>query len=80
MPPRILHIVENGIEKKRCSRCKQYLPLDNYIYKKDRWDKLSNECNRCRLIRNRRRYNKEFDIEEEDVEDEQEEKEKKEAK
>lgn len=57
MPPRILHIFENGIEKKRCSKCKQYLSLDNYIYKKDRYDKLANECNKCRKIRNKRRYN-----------------------
>lgn len=64
MPPRIPHIVENGTEKKRCSKCKQYLPLDNYIYKKDRYDKLSNECNRCRRIRNKRRYNPDYDYEE----------------
>lgn len=63
MPPRIPHIFENGVEKKRCSRCKNYLPLDNFIRKEDRWDKLTNECNRCRLIRNRRRYKPDWTIE-----------------
>lgn len=64
MPPRIPHIIENGIEKKRCSKCKQYLPLDNYIYKKDRWDKLHNECLKCATTRNKRRYNPNYNYEE----------------
>jgi hypothetical protein len=62
MSKRIEHIFEDGIEKKRCSRCKQYLPLDHYLYKTDRWDKLSNECIRCISIRNKRRANPEFNI------------------
>ncbi len=62
MPPRIEHIFEDGIEKKRCSRCRQYLSLENFIYKSDRWDKKSNECNRCRLIRNKRRSNPDYQI------------------
>lgn len=62
MPKRIEHIFEDGIEKKRCSRCKQYLPLDHYLYKSDRWDKLTNECHRCRLLRNKRRSNPEYNI------------------
>ena len=56
MPPRIEHIFENEIEKKRCSSCKQYLSLDNFVYKESRWDKLHNECNICCFIRNKRRY------------------------
>ena len=67
MPKRIEHIFEDGIEKKRCSRCKQYLPLDHYLYKSDRWDRLSNECIRCISIRNKRRANPEFNMPE-DVE------------
>ena len=67
MSKRIQHIFEDGIEKKRCSRCKQYLPLDHYLYKSDRWDKLSNECIRCISIRNKRRANQEFNLPE-DVE------------
>lgn len=60
MPPRIPHIFENGIEKKRCSRCKNYLPVSEFIYKKDRWDRLNNECNKCKTIRNKRRYNPDY--------------------
>lgn len=62
MPPRVPHIFENGIEKKRCSKCRRYLPLSDYIYKKDRVDRLNNECNECRLIRNKRRYRPEWNI------------------
>lgn len=62
MPPRIEHIFEDEIEKKRCSRCRQYLPLDNFIYKEDRWDKLHNECIKCATIRNKRRSNPDYDI------------------
>lgn len=62
MPPRIEHIFEDGTEKKRCSKCRQYLPLDNFIYKEDRWDKLHNECIKCATIRNRRRVNPDYDI------------------
>lgn len=66
MPPRIPHIIIDGIEKKRCSKCKQYLPLNKYIYKKDRWDKLHNECKKCMTVRNKRRYNPEYELEEEE--------------
>lgn len=62
MPPRIQHIFEDGIEKKRCSKCKQYLELDNFIYKLDRWDKKHNECNKCRLIRNKKRFDPDYEI------------------
>ena len=62
MPPRIEHIFENGIEKKRCSNCKQYLDLDNFVYKEDRWDNLHNECNICCFIRNKRRYKPEYNM------------------
>lgn len=64
MPPRIPHIIEDGIEKKRCSHCKNYLPLNEFIYKKDRWDRLNNECNKCKTTRNKRRYNPDYIYEE----------------
>ena len=57
MPPRIPHIFEDGVEKKRCSKCKNYLPTSEYIRKEDRWDKLHNECKACMKKRNKRRYN-----------------------
>lgn len=62
MPSRIEHIFEDNIEKKRCSRCKVYLPLENFIRKDDRWDGLHNECIKCATIRNRRRANPDYDI------------------
>ena len=40
MKKRIPHIIEDGIEKKRCSACKEYKPLSEYNRKRDRWDGL----------------------------------------
>lgn len=68
MPPRIPHIIVDGVEKKRCSKCKQYLPLNQYIYKKDRWDKLHNECDKCKTTRNKRRYKPDYVLEVEEEE------------
>lgn len=68
MPAKIPHMIDDeGIEKKRCSRCKEYLTLDNYITKKDRYDGLANECNACRCIRNKRRANPLYELKEEDL-------------
>lgn len=61
MGKKIPHIIdENGQEKKLCSRCKQYKTLDEYNYKSDRWDNLSNECFICLSTRNKRRHNANF--------------------
>ena len=62
MKKRIPHIIEDGIEKKLCSKCKEYKQLDEYNRKRDRWDHLSNECIRCLSIRNKRRCDPEFDF------------------
>ena len=62
MKKRIPHIIEDGIEKKRCSACKEYKELSEFNRKKDRWDHLSNECIRCLSIRNKRRCDPEFDF------------------
>ena len=62
MKKRIPHIIEDGIEKKLCSKCKEYKPLDEYNRKRDRWDNLSNECIRCLSIRNKRRCDPEFNF------------------
>ena len=62
MKKRIPHIIEDGIEKKLCSRCKEYKALDEYNKKRDRWDHLSNECIRCLSIRNKRRCDPEFNF------------------
>ena len=63
---RISHIVEDGVEKKRCSCCHEYKPLDNYKPKKDRWDGLHNECIVCQKTRNKRRANPEYVYEEDE--------------
>lgn len=57
---RINHIFENGIEKKKCSRCREYKELGEFNVKNDRWDKLSNECFRCLSTRNKRRHDPDF--------------------
>ena len=62
MKKRIPHIIEDGIEKKRCSACKEYKELSEFNRKKDRYDRLSNECIRCLSIRNKRRCDPEFDF------------------
>ena len=62
MKKRIPHIIEDGIEKKRCSACKEYKELSEFNRKKDRYDRLSNECIRCLSIRNKRRCDPEFNF------------------
>ena len=58
---RIPHIIDDdGVEKKLCSNCKQYKSLDEYNYKADRYDRLSNECIRCLSERNKRRHDNNF--------------------
>ena len=47
MTPRVLHIIEDGIEKKRCCSCQIYRSLDNYNNSSQTWDKLRPECKVC---------------------------------
>ena len=61
----IPHIFEGTIEKKLCSHCKEYKELGEYYEKKDRWDKLSNECVYCASLRNKRRQDPTFTFPEE---------------
>ena len=56
MAPRIQHIIEGGVEKKRCSSCQTYRSLDNYNSSKQSWDKLRPECKVC--LGDRRSKNK----------------------
>ena len=65
MKKRIPHIIEDGIEKKRCSACKEYKELSEFNRKKDRYDRLSNECFRCLSMRNKRRHDPDFHFPEE---------------
>jgi hypothetical protein len=51
---KINHICKEGIELKRCSRCKKYLPLDNFCKNNRYWDNLNNLCKECES--RRRKY------------------------
>jgi len=44
---KINHTIEKGIELKRCSRCKEYLPLENFCKNISYWDNLNNLCTKC---------------------------------
>ena len=57
MTPRVLHIIEDGIEQKRCCNCETYRSLDNYNNCKTTWDKLRPECKVC--LSTKRSENKE---------------------
>lgn len=47
MTPRIEHITENGIEKKRCGKCQSFKSLDTYNASSSSWDKLRSTCKDC---------------------------------
>ena len=57
MSRRVLHITEEGIEKKRCCKCQTYRSLDTYNYSKQTWDNLRPECKVC--LTEKRIHNKE---------------------
>lgn len=56
MVPRIQHITEDNIEKKRCGKCQIYKPISTYNYSKQSWDKLRHTCKEC--LENERKENK----------------------
>ena len=45
---RIYHKIEEGVEKKRCCKCKRWLPLSCFSRNKVKWDGLQERCNECR--------------------------------
>ena len=48
MPSRIEHKIENGMELKRCGKCKTYKPLDAFHTSGGRsWDNLCYACIEC---------------------------------
>ena len=65
MVKRIEHIVEDGVEKKKCGKCDEYRPLDVFN-KGQSWDNLRNTCKLCLAqarIENKEKmteYNKEY--------------------
>ena len=44
---KIKHIWGEGIELKRCSRCKEYLPLTDFTNNHETWDRLFATCKIC---------------------------------
>lgn len=54
MPSRIPHIIENGIERKRCCKCKEYKYLSEFGKSMSSWDKLRPTCRECVKVYNRK--------------------------
>ena len=44
---RIHHVEKNGVQGKKCCKCKEWKPLSNYNFSKNNWDKLRNDCKNC---------------------------------
>jgi hypothetical protein len=47
MVPRIQHIIEDNVEKKRCGKCCTYKSIELFNYCKQSWDKLRITCKEC---------------------------------
>jgi transposase-like protein len=47
MTRRIQHIIDGGIEKKRCSKCKLYNETEKFGYSSTTWDRLRPYCKVC---------------------------------
>lgn len=50
MPARIKHQIVDGVELKRCSHCKEWLPLDAFGQRPSAWDGLRTVCCSCRSL------------------------------
>ena len=53
MPPRIPHKIIDGVEHKRCCRCKKWNILSRFNKCKSKWDNLSARCNACDGLANK---------------------------
>lgn len=42
------HIIDDGVEKKWCGKCQQWLPLSHFSKNKVKWDGLQERCKECR--------------------------------
>ena len=51
--PRIPHKFIDGVEHKRCARCKEYKVLNAFSNNKRLWDKLSQSCKPCKAVTDR---------------------------
>lgn len=73
---RIEHIFEDGIEKKKCGKCSEYLDITNFNYSSQSWDHLRNTCKGCLThgrMQNKDKmteYNKKYWIETKDAQTE----------
>lgn len=48
MSKRVEHILEDGVEKKKCSRCKVLVDVACFPKNNKSWDKLFHQCKACR--------------------------------
>ena len=66
MSPRKDHVVEDGVEKRWCGKCKVYKNLDRFGFSKSTWDRLRPTCKDClhqynaEVVDSRTEYNKQY--------------------
>ena len=66
MVPRISHLFEDGVEKKRCTKCEEYKALEGFGNNKQSWDGLQPTCKEClkqfnrENRENKQQYNKKY--------------------
>jgi hypothetical protein len=48
--------IENGHETRRCSKCREFLPLSEFSVKSKRTGQLWSMCDDCRRVYQRERY------------------------
>lgn len=50
MVARIKHIIEDGVEKKRCCSCNIFLPISEFHANNKKWDGLKPSCKECAKV------------------------------
>jgi hypothetical protein len=61
MPNFVPHEIVDGVELKRCTKCREYKPLTEYIKSKANKDGLYIYCNDCRIAKKKLEYQKNKD-------------------
>jgi hypothetical protein len=61
MPSHVPHEIIDGVELKRCTECKEYKPLTEYIKSRANKDGLNIYCNDCRKAKKQAEYEKHRD-------------------
>ena len=59
MGKRIKHYIIDEIAHKRCSKCNEWLTLDNFYKNKRRWDGLCHRCKKCKAKKDKK-YQKKY--------------------